>query len=257
VGEFADLGGGMTLRVEESRAQGADLRGLFVRGSKNGQTIAATAARGSFLATDDPETILLRLMDGTLVHSPAPGATPRVLSFSQHDVPIPLPELVAFRKRGEGNLEATLPELLHSMLNGDTADVRRSAAASFHRRLVQCGIMFLLPFLAVAMAVPPKRSTSALGVFLSIIALVTFHKLTEYGERMATLGRVDPMLAQWVPFAVFLALALWMFRVLSRPGGQPIGALDRWFGMISSAVSGLAGKLVRRQGWSDDVLSAG
>jgi lipopolysaccharide export system permease protein len=257
VGEFADLGGGMTLRVEESRAEGADLRGLFVRGSKNGQTIAATAARGSFLATDDPETILLRLVDGTLVHSPAPGASPRVLSFSQHDVPIPLPEMVTFRKRGEGNLEATLPELLHSMLNGDTQDVRRSAAASFHRRLVQCGIMFLLPFLAVAMAVPPKRSTSALGVFLSIIALVTFHKLTEYGERMATLGRVDPMLAQWVPFAIFMALALWMFRVLSRPGGQPIGALDRWFGMISSAVSGLAGKLVRRQGWSDDVLSAG
>ncbi len=257
VGEFADLGGGMTLRVEESRAQGADLRGLFVRGSKNGQTIAATAARGSFLATDDPETILLRLVDGTLVHSPAPGATPRVLSFSQHDVPIPLPEMVTFRKRGEGNLEATLPELLRSMLNGDTADVRRSAAASFHRRLVQCGIMFLLPFLAVAMAVPPKRSTSALGVFLSIIALVTFHKLTEYGERMAALDRVDPLLAQWVPFTIFMGLALWMFRVLSRPGGQPIGALDRWFGMITAAVAGLAGKLVRRQGWSDDVLSAG
>lgn len=258
VGEFANLPGGMTLRVEESRNQGADLRGLFVRAvGKDGQVIAATAARGTFLATDDPEYILLRLRDGTLVHSPAPGATPRVLAFAQHDLPIRLPEMAAFRKRGEGNLEATLPELVKTMLHGTNADERRGAAATFHRRIVQCVIMFVLPFLALAMAVPPKRSTSALGVFLSIIALVTFHKFTEYGERMGTLGRVDPLLAQWVPYALFLGLALWMFRVLERPGGQPIGALDRWFGKITGLVSGLAARLVRRQNWADDVLSAG
>ena len=258
VGEFANLGGGMTLRVEESRNQGADLRGLFVRGAGNdGQIIAATAARGTFLATDDPEYILLRLQQGTLVHSPSADATPRVLSFQQHDLPIRLPEMAAFRKRGEGNLEATLPELTRTMLNGATPDERRGAAATFHRRIVQCAVMFVLPFLAIAMAVPPKRSTSALGVFLSIIALVTFHKFTEYGERMGALGRVDPLLAQWVPYGLFLAMALWMYHVLGKPGGQPIGALDRWFGKITGFLSSLAGKLVKRQRWSDDVLSAG
>ncbi len=258
VGEFANLGGGMTLRVEESRSQGADLRGLFVRGAgKDGQVIAATAARGTFLATDDPEYILLRLQQGTLVHSPGPGATPRVLSFVSHDLPIRLPEMATFRKRGEGNLEATLPELFRTMIGGATADERRGASATFHRRMVQCVIMFILPFLAIAMAVPPKRSTSALGVFLSIIALVTFHKFTEYGERMGALGRIDPVLAQWLPFALFMALAFYLYRVLGKPGGQPIGALDRWFGKITGLLSGLAGKLVNRQRWSDDVLSAG
>ena len=263
VGEFADLGGGMTLRVEESRNGGADLRGLFVRAvardkdGKIGQTIAATAARGTFLATDDPEYILLRLQDGTLVHSPAPGSTPRVLGFAQHDLPIRLPEMAAFRKRGEGNLEAVLPELLRTMLHSENAAERRGASATFHRRIVQCLVMFTLPFLALAMAVPPKRSTSALGVFLSIIALVTFHKFTEYGERMGQLGRIDPVLAQWVPFALFMGGSLWLYHVLGRPGGQPIGALDRWFGKITAFVSGIAGKLVKRQRWSDDVLSAG
>jgi lipopolysaccharide export system permease protein len=52
-------------------------------------------------------------------------------------------------------------------------------------------------------------------------------------------------------------VALWLVRVLERPGGQPIGALDRWFGKITGFLSGLAGKLVRRQNWADDVLSAG
>src|SRR3546814_4738490 len=39
---------------------------------------------------------------------------------------------------------------------------------------------------------PPKRSTSALGVFLSIVMLVTQHKINEYGEALGALGRVDP-----------------------------------------------------------------
>ncbi len=260
VGEFANLGKGMTLRVEQSLNQGADLRGLFVRAEgKDGQSLAVTAAQGTFLSTDDPDVILLRLTNGTLVHAPGGDAVPRVLSFEQHDLPVNLPAMTSFRKRGEGNIELTLPEL-GALVFDSTADpeARRAASATFNRRLVQCLVMFMLPFLAVALAVPPKRSTSALGVFVSLIGLVTFHKVTEYGERMGTLGRIDPVLAQWVPFLGFFALSLWLYRVLAYvPGGQPIGALDRWFGKIGSAVSGLAARLVRRSSWRDDALSAG
>ncbi len=260
VGEFASLGKGMTLRVEESQNKGAELRGLFVRAEgKDGQSLAVTAARGTFLATDDPDVILLRLRSGTLVHSPAGGGVPRVLSFEQHDLPVDLPTMTNFRKRGEGNLEKTLPELGRILADpAVTPEARRDAAATFHRRLVQCLVMFVLPFLSVALGVPPKRSTSSLGVFVALIMLVTFHKLTEYGERMGSLGRVDPVLAQWVPFIGFILMSLWLYRVLAQvPGGQPIGALDRWSGKIGSVVSGLIGKLVRRETWRDDALSAG
>ena len=260
VGEFAALGKRMTLRVEESKNQGADLHGLFVRAAgKDGQVLAVTAARGTFLSTDDPDVILLRLKNGTLVHSPAGGGVPRVLSFEQHDLPVNLPAMTNFRKRGEGNLERTLPELGRSVFDPKaTPAARRDAGATFNRRLVQCLVMFVLPFLSVALGVPPKRSTSALGVFVAIIMLVTFHKLTEYGERMASLGRVDPVLAQWVPFLGFIALSLWLYRVIAYvPGGQPIGALDRWSGKFGALLSGLAARLVRRQNWRDDALSAG
>ena len=260
VGEFASLGKGMTLRVEESQNKGADLRGLFVRAQgKDGQSLAVTAAQGTFLATDDPDVILLRLRNGTLVHSPAGGGVPRVLSFDQHDLPVDLPTMTNFRQRGEGNLEKTLPELGRILADpAATPEARRDAAATFHRRLVQCLVMFVLPFLSVALGVPPKRSTSALGVFIALITLVTFHKLTEYGERMGSLGRIDPVLAQWVPFIAFIALSLWLYRIIAYvPGGQPIGALDRWSGKIGAAVSGMVGKLVRRETWRDDALSAG
>ena len=91
-------------------------------------------------------------------------------------------------------------------------------------------MMMLLPLAALAFAVPPKRSTSALGVFLSIVFIVTYHKINQYGEAMGASGRVDPLLALWGPFLVFSAIIIWMYHVVAhRPGGQPIGALDAVF----------------------------
>ncbi len=236
VGEFARIGPRTTLRVEESFEQGSDLRGVFVRSAEaDGRSLAVSAARGQFLTTDDPDIIILRLMNGTLVHDAPRATTPRVLNFVQHDLPVNLPAMEAFRVRGGENLERTIPELW-AMMNDDSVseEDRRRATATFHRRNVQWVVMFVLPLLAVALAVPPKRSTSAIGVFLSVVILVTYHKISEYGERMGAIGRVEPTLAQWIPFALFTALAVWMFHVLAhRPGGEPIGGLDRAFGRLA------------------------
>jgi lipopolysaccharide export system permease protein len=43
-----------------------------------------------------------------------------------------------------------------------------------------------------------------------------------------------------VPYALFAALAGWMFwKIALVPGGQPIGALDRVFGKVGSLLRGL------------------
>jgi lipopolysaccharide export system permease protein len=54
-------------------------------------------------------------------------------------------------------------------------------------------MMFLLPLAALAFAIPPKRSTSALGVFLSIVFIVTYHKINQYAEALGSTGRVKPV----------------------------------------------------------------
>ena len=232
IGEFTNLGNRMTLRIEESREGGAELRGIFVRVARpNGGWLAATAERGQFLGTDDPNTIIFRLTNGTLLHDQPGFRTPRVLSFSSHDLPIDLPKFGNFRARGGRDLERTLPELaIIGRDKGETPETRASARANFHFRLVEVATMFLLPMLALALGVPPKRSTSALGVFLSIVMIVTYHKVNEYAEAFGSLGRVDPLIALWGPFLVFAGLVFWMYHTIAHvPGGQPIGALERVF----------------------------
>jgi lipopolysaccharide export system permease protein len=229
VGEFNNVGKNLTMRIEESRNNGNELSGLFVYAkSKGGQSIAVTAEEGQFLRTDDPDTILLRLEKGTLVHDAPNYKTPRVLSFTSHDVPIPLPQIESFRARGGKDREYSITEL--TRIGSDTklpALERNRAWSNFHFRLVEVAMMLLLPFLALALAIPPKRSTSALGVFLSIVMVVTYHKINEYAEGVGGMGIVDPFFALWVPFLLFAVLILWMYHVIAHvPGGQPIGALE-------------------------------
>ena len=246
VGEFTRFGKDMTLRIETSKNQGRDLSGIFVKAaSSGGKTLAVTAETGQFLATDDPDVIIFRLHNGVLVHDAPDYKTPRILSFVGHDLPVNLPKIESFRGRGSdgGRLEMTLPELVRVGIDAKaTAAAKNQANSNFYFRMSEVMMMFLMPLLAVALAVPPKRSTSALGIFLAVIMVVTYHKINEYAESMGMLGHYPPVVALGLPFALFTLLIIWMYHVLAhQPGGQPIAAVERVFAKLTKAI----GKLFR------------
>ena len=233
VGEFNQLGRRLTLRIDRSENKGNQLHGIFVEmDDKNGMTVAATAERGRFLATDDPDTILFRLAKGRLVQDSPKFASPRTLSFETYDLPVSLPVIDQFRRRGASQSdELYLHELFRIGYGGGATDEhqRLDARASLNFRLVEVIMMLFLPLLAVALAIPPKRSSSALGIFLSIMIVVAYHKVNQYAEQMASQGRIDAIVALWVPFLLLGMMIAWMYHVIAdKPGGQPIGALE-WF----------------------------
>lgn len=257
VGEFNKLADRLALRIDESEDDGRRLVGIFARvANERGQVLSISAREGRFLATSDsPDTIILRLTEGTIIQDTG-SAAPRVLSFSRHDLPIDLPAIEQFRARGDSTREYILPELLRLSWNNQTAPADRDAGqATFNYRLVEIVMMLLMPMLAVSLAIPPKRSTSSLGVFVSIVMVVAYHKINQYGEDVAALGRIDPILALWGPFVVFAALIIWMYtRVAHVPGGQPIGALENAFAKLGKKV----GKLfARRKGHVAPVVRDG
>jgi lipopolysaccharide export system permease protein len=231
----------MTLRIDGSEDNGTRLRGIFTAlDDKSGTRISATAAEGQFLSTDDPDVIIFRLKRGRLVQEGPNFATPRTLSFNSYDLPINLPAVDAFRGRG-GNIEKelVLPEVW-SRAYGGTAPTKKDELASranFHFRLVEIAMMLMLPLLGVALAVPPKRSNSSLGIFVGIVMIVTYHKINQYAEDAGAHGRLQPELALWLPFLALVVLIMWMYHVIAhRPGGQPIGALEALFSKAGKAV---------------------
>jgi lipopolysaccharide export system permease protein len=251
IGEFTTLKDRMALRIEESRDEGRELIGIFARvADDEGQVLSISASEGRFLASrENRNTIILRLMDGTIVQETR-GVTPRVLSFTQHDLPIDLPAVERFRERGaEEGKEYILPELL-SLGWSETAteEERLTSQARFNFRMVEVMMMIMLPLLAVSLAIPPKRSTSSLGVFVSIVLVVAYHKINEYGQGVASIGRLDPFLALWGPFFVFAALIAWMYyRTAYVPGAQAIGGLESLFAKVSKKLRSLMRRRIRSQ----------
>lgn len=245
VGEFNTLDSRMALRIEGSRDDGRQLDGIFARvADDDGQVLSITAREGQFLSNrENRNTIILRLMDGTIVHEVQNGS-PRVLSFSQHDLPIDLPALERFRDRGDDEREYVLPELLEIGWDPDSSQIDRAASqAAFNYRMVEVVMMFMLPLLAVALAIPPKRSTSALGIFLSIVIVVAYHKINQYGSDVAAIGQLDPFLALWGPFAILAAMIGWMFyQIAYVPGGQAIGFLEAIYAKTGRLMSRLLGR---------------
>jgi lipopolysaccharide export system permease protein len=242
VGEFNTLSNRFTLRIDRSEMRGTQLHGLFVQvDDKSGQSVVATAEHGRFLATDDPDTILLRLERGRLIQQSPKFQTPRSLGFESYDLPINLPRVDSFRQRGNATDEMTMPELVRQAYSGGaTGEANLAARANLHFRMTEVVMMLLLPLLAVALAVPPKRSASALGIFVGIVMVVAYHKINQWAQDAGAQGRLNPELALWVPFFLFGLLIWWMYRTLAtKPGGQPIGALERGAGRVGKFVRGL------------------
>ena len=234
VGEFNRLGKRITLRIESSEKKGTELHGIFVETDDGkGTTVAATAQRGRFLSTDDPDKIIFRLNQGRLVQQSPRFSVPRTLAFESYDLPVSLPAIEQFRRRGGSESdELYLHELWRIGYGGRASNHHQQieAQARFNFRLVEVLMMLTLPLLAVALAVPPKRSSSGLGIFIAILIVVAYHKINQYGQQAGSNGQLNPILALWVPLALFATMILWMYHVLAhRPGGQPIGALERFF----------------------------
>ena len=247
VGEFNQLGKRITLRIERSEKKGTQLYGIFVQSDDGkGNSIAATAERGRFLATDDPDKILFRLTKGRLIQDNPKFSTPRTLAFDSYDLPVGLPVIDQFRSRAVGETdELYLHELWRLGYGGGapTHQQRIAAEAHFNYRMVEIVMMLMLPLLAIALAVPPKRSTSGLGIFVSILIVVAYHKVNQYADAAAARGAINPTLGLWVPLVLLSALIFWMYHILAhRPGGQPIGALEWFFAGLAKRVRGMMPK---------------
>ena len=83
--------------------------------------------------------------------------------------------------------------------------------------------------------------------------VVSYHKINQYAQEVASLGRLDPVLSLWGPFVVFAALIGWMYyRVSFVPGGQAIGGLESAYAKLMRRIRAL----LRRRNRMRDPLPA-
>lgn len=240
VGEFVEIGDEITLYVEESHQQGAELRGIFMERVDEDTSIAVTAEQGGFYATEDDQTILLRLLNGVIVDLNEKQNKPRVLSFDRQDLKIRLPAREDFRDRGGEEREMTLPELFIERNNMEnSSELRAAFNGNFHWRLMHSLSFFILPFLAVAMGITNKRTGRGTGIVIGLALLIVYNEFME-GMETAVQNGASPWATIWVLFGGFAALSYYFYRVAAfKVGGEPLAYVDAFWAAIAGPIQKL------------------
>ena len=239
-GEYLHLTDNVTLRVQEVDKTKRLMKSVFLKVREADKSeLALTALSGQLYRGGDHSnhTVILHLEDGVAIHKTPEAVTPDVVRFRDYDFPIHLPDPPSFRKRGDRNNELTLNELW-SLGHDKTADeaTRKVARGHFHRRLIHIALVLALPFLALAMGIPPNRTTSVAGLVMGLASYIIVLKSLDFVVS-SSLPHVPEIL--WAMFAGYSAFCFAMYRATVR-GGHPFNSAA---GFIASRWSILRGKL--------------
>ena len=164
-----------------------------------------------------------------------------MLKFDQSQIPIQLVGQEAFRPRGEDERELTLPELWRYRATPPPGVTTDDMLGEFHDRVVRSLSVLFLPLLAVPFALGSRRARQTFGIALGLIVLVAYNEVLNTGKSLASIGRVSPLLGQWLPFAVLALGSLYLFYRCAYRVPRDGRGLWSPFAAIESLVQALRG----------------
>ena len=217
--KFIDAGRGFSFSADTVEADGRHLRGVIVERRSADAEEVTTATEGELIASPPGgRGPVLQLGRGTIVRERRDG-TVSVARFENGYVIDLSPQAAPFRERGDSASERTLPELWAQMQQPGHPE----SAAAFHGRLARALLPPLLPLLAVPLGMASRRGRRTPGIVFTGLALLFLHHLLQFGESLASNGRVSAAPAIWAPYALFGLLSLWIFLgSLAWPGDNPV-----------------------------------
>ncbi|MEQ1887550.1 MAG: LptF/LptG family permease [Alphaproteobacteria bacterium] len=238
---FAKLGDGLTIYADEVDATGRHLAGIFIREARDGTEILTTAQSGALLVDGSHTRLQLVLREGarTTIRKNAETLTVSFTSVTfGRDFAF---DAAPFRARGKDGRELTLNEIWRLMDETPPGAAHAGLSAEFHTRLARAASLPLLPLLAMAMGMASQRASRATGIAAGGLILVLYHHMIQLGGSLVERGMFSPLMAIWLPFALFAGFCILTFhRTDASPGGNPF---DSIFAGIEGLVSGLAGAL--------------
>jgi len=216
---FNDDFAGLVIYVEDVRPPGDRLSGILIADSRDPeQRNTVTAKRGFLVGNEDTHAVTLRLLDGN-IHTFVPGESSyQKTDFTVYDVTLDLAVALAkFSRREKDPQEMTIGELRRAIAAkaavGEAANTER---IELHRKFSVPFACLVFGLVAVPLGLQPARAVRSRGFSVSLALIFLYYLLLTAGEAMAEKGTLPPVVALWMPNAVFAALGLALFASAAR-----------------------------------------
>jgi lipopolysaccharide export system permease protein len=255
-GQFITLGQ-TTYRVDALSPEGDRFEGIFLYSEADASgSITITAESGRIESQGALAPLLLHLENGVQQFVPYPaddeatagtnGTPPLTLRFGSFTSDLSGSEPKPFRPRGEHERELTIPELFGFL--GKPADALPDdidpweVEAELSARLVRNFSILFVPFLAVPLALSPRRAKRSYGFLIGVVVVVGYNQLISTGESLADDGRISSLIGVWLPFLAYAVLTTAFFIRTARRVPDP--GKSSWLGAgIDAVVNALARRL--------------
>jgi lipopolysaccharide export system permease protein len=129
--------------------------------------------------------------------------------------PIKVIKQAVYGDRGNSEYEWTLDELITNGANLPVKLQQRVVNAEFNYRLVQLAFIWLLPFIAVATIIEPRRNPGPFRFFVGLFIVLGFNQYLSIGTNLSRQSTWPPSITVWLPFAILAVLVMWRFWKVS------------------------------------------
>jgi len=238
--------GDSIMTADGANLAGRQLQRIFIRrATPSGGEEVITAKTAQLTPDKDRKNVTLTLHQGTRIGQSKDG-TFDTLRFDTFVMQSSLEGAASLlRARGGDERELTLGELASQAALPNPVIPRETLLAELYARLARSLILPFLPLIALPLGLAAKRKRRTAGLLFAGALLLAFQHGLQFGQGMATAGKVSAELGVGVPFFLFTGFAVWMFAgSRKRPGETPIG---RFVGHVAYVIERIRKRLQPRR----------
>ena len=143
------------------------------------------------------------------------GATTTASRLANVQGPIKAIEDKAYGERGNSEYEWTLVELITGGIELPFKVEPKRISAELNYRLAQFAFIWLLPFIAVATIIEPRRNPGPFRFFIGLFIVLSFNQYLSIGTNFSRNSNWPPILTIWLPFLILAIFVFWRFWKVS------------------------------------------
>jgi lipopolysaccharide export system permease protein len=175
------------------------------------------ASEGFMISDNDTQTVILRLLNGT-IHTSEEGSADYHTDFETYDVNLDLREsLEGPDKKQDDPNEMTLPEL-SAAVEAKRADGKSAAPelVEFHRKFAIPFACIVFGLVGLPLGIEPARNVRSRGFAVSLAVIFIYYILLSAGQGFAEQGTIPAWFGLWLPNMVFGSLGVMLMRRAGR-----------------------------------------
>lgn len=205
---------GLVIYADAVDAQESRLENVFLADERDPKKRFAVHARqGLVIADPTRQSIVLRLVDGTVDHVGAPGEPVTRVTFERMDYNI-LPETTV-ELPGKDPYEM-YPDELYAFLLAKGEKAKGRDWMAFHKKFAYPISALLMGILGMALGINDPRHGKGRGYIYGLGVMVLYYLLVRFGDGFGERRVIPPLIAAWLPNAVFLVFGIFLFTAQAR-----------------------------------------